>query len=231
MNETLLNILKSREDLSDYLFHFTSGINASKTLEEIIKDNAIVDVKNKGVICFTESPLTALPEMFKIFDRFPNPMYAPYGIAVKKQYLYDVSARQVIYGPKEDLSELGENIKWRFEEYKPGVKDFTWLREWRLREKKVELDSENFFIITKTESELYDHMFNPEDILDVEFDGCVADGGYMGSATGITARRFKGISLEDLTKLQTLNKGEIEKILKTQAFTDTWGVNLGGFTL
>jgi len=51
----------------------------------------------------------------------------------------------------------------------------------RLNEQKLELDSENFFIITKTETELYDHMFKPEDLIDVEFDGCVADDGFMGN--------------------------------------------------
>lgn len=231
MNKTLINILKSREDLSEYLFHFTSGTNASKTLENIVNENAIIDVKSKGVICFTEAPLTNLPEMFKIFERFPNPMYAPYGIAVRKIYLFDKGARPVIYGTVDEKNDLGDKLKWRFVEYKPDVKDYTWLREWRLKEKYLELDSKNFFIITKLESELYDHMFNPEDILDVEFDGCIADGGYSGTATGITTRRFKGVSLEDLQKLQKLNKDEIEKILNIQNFSDTWGVNLGGFTL
>lgn len=231
MNQTLLKILKSREDLSEYLFHFTSRANAPQTLEQIINDNAVIDVKSKGILCFTEAPLTSLPEMFKVFEGFPNPMYAPYGIAVRKQHIFDKGARPVIYGTIDEKSELGDKLKWRFEEYEPGVKDFTWLREWRLKEYKLELDSENFFIITKTEAELYDHMFNPEDIIDVEFDGCVADGGYMGTATGITARRFKGVSLEDLRKLQNLKKDEIENILNTQSFTDTWGVNLGGFTI
>lgn len=231
MNETLLKILKSREDLSEYLFHFSSGVKASQTLVQIIKDNAIIDVKSKGVLCFTESPLTSLPEMFKLFERYPNPMYAPYGIAVSKQYLFDKGARPVIYGTNDEKAEIGDKLKWRFEEYEPGVKDFTWLREWRIKEEKLELNSENFFIITKTEAELYDHMFNPEDILDVEFDGCVADGGYMGTATGITARRFKGVSIQVLEKLQQMKKDEIEKILNNQDFADTWGVNLGGFTL
>ena len=231
MNDTLLKILKSREDLSEYLFHFASGSNAPQTLEQIIKNNSIKDVKSNGVLCFTEAPLTSLPEMFKLFENFPEPMYAPYGIAVRKQYLFDKGARPVIYGTIEDKAELGDKLKWRFEEFELGIKDFTWLREWRIQESKLELDSDNFFIITKTESELYDHMFNPEDIIDVEFDGCVADGGYMGTATGVTARRFKGVSLEDLEKLQHMKKDEIEKILSSQNFTDTWGVNLGGFTL
>jgi len=231
MNKTLLEILKSREDLSEYLFHFTSRAIAPQTLEQIIKDNALKDVKSNGALCFTEAPLTSLPEMFKVFDYFPEPMYAPYGIAFRKKYLFDKGARPVIYGTNEEENGLGEKLKWRFEEYQPDIKDFTWLREWRIQESHLELDPDNCFIITNKERELYNHMFNPEDIVDIEFDGCVADGGYMGTAIGITARRFKGVSFEDLEKLQYLKKNEIEKILNSQSFTDTWGVNLGGFTL
>lgn len=33
MSKTLFDILKSREDLSDYLFHFTSGANAKEIIE------------------------------------------------------------------------------------------------------------------------------------------------------------------------------------------------------
>jgi hypothetical protein len=231
MNKTLFEILKSREDLSDFLFHFTSGATAREILESIISDNAIEDKKSRGVLCFTEAPLVSLPEMFRLFEKYSNPMYAPYGVAVRKNFLFQQGGRPVIYGSKNEINELSKNILWRFEEYSPEIKDFTWLREWRIKEAKLELDSENFFIITKTKSELYDLMFDPEDTVDVDFDGCVADGGYWGTATGVTARRFKGVSMEDLAELQELKKSEIDEILKTQSFEDTWGVNLGGFTM
>jgi hypothetical protein len=231
MNETLAKILKSREDLSDYLFHFTSGVSSEKTLAKIVEDNCLVDINNKGVFCFTEAPLTALPEMFKIFDAFPSPMYAPYGIAIKKDFFFKMGGRPVFYGLIEEKKYLNEEIQWRFEDINPNVKDFSWLREWRLKGVTLQLDSDNFFIITKYKSELEDHMFNPEDIIDVEFDGCVADGGFMGNATGITARRFKGVSIEDLKELQNISKNDIDKILASQSFNDTGGVNLGGFIL
>lgn len=231
MKKTLARILKSREDLSEFLFHFTSGSNAPQTLEKNIENNCLLDVKSKSVLCFTEAPLTSLPEMFKIFEDYHKPMYSPYGIAVRRDYLFRIGGRPVIYGTIEDKEFLHEEIQWKFEEFNPDKKDFTWLREWRLKEGKLELDSDNFFIITKYKTELFDHMFNPEDIIDVEFDGCVADGCYMGDATGITARRFKGISIQDLQELETMSKNDIKKILELQSFDDTWGVNLGGFIL
>ncbi|MCW4470195.1 hypothetical protein OGH69_14550 [Flavobacterium sp. MFBS3-15] len=231
MNSTLVKILKAREDLSDYLFHFTSGATAERTLAKIVEANSLIDIKNKGVFCFTEAPLTALPEMFKIFDSYRSPMYAPYGIAVKKDYLFGIGGRPVIYGLMDEKEHLSEEIQWRFEDIKPDVKDFSWLREWRIKGTTLQIDSENFFIITKHKSELEDHMFNPEDVIDVVFDGCVADGGFMGDATGVTARRFKGISIEELEQLESMSKNEIDKILASQSFDDTGGVYLGGFIL
>lgn len=71
--------------------------------------------------------------MFKIFNKYYNPMYAQYGIAIKKDYLFNLGARPVIYGAKDEVNEIGKSLKWRFEEYIPNVKDFSWLREWRIK--------------------------------------------------------------------------------------------------
>jgi hypothetical protein len=90
MNKTLLNIISSREDLSDYLFHFTNGKNAKNTLKKITSDEQLIDINDRGVICFTEAPLLSLVSMFDIFDNYLDPMYAPYGIAIKKDAFFDV---------------------------------------------------------------------------------------------------------------------------------------------
>jgi len=132
MNSTLLQILHSREDISDYLFHFTKGATAFDSLQQIITDSAIKDIKGNGYICFTESPLVLLKGMFDLFDRYNEPMYAPYGIAIKKEILFASGARHVIYGSSEERGVLPETLRWRFVEYSPNIKDFTWLREWRL---------------------------------------------------------------------------------------------------
>ena len=54
-NQTLLNILASREDISDYLFHFTKGKNAFETLTAILNDGILKDVNNQGYLCFSEN--------------------------------------------------------------------------------------------------------------------------------------------------------------------------------
>ncbi len=54
-----------REDISDYLFHFTKGEDALFILDKIINDGAIKDVNNNGYICFTETPIYMLENYFK----------------------------------------------------------------------------------------------------------------------------------------------------------------------
>lgn len=53
MNTTLLSIINSREDVSDYLFHFTSGKFGFDTLKKIIDSDAVIDVNGRGCICLT----------------------------------------------------------------------------------------------------------------------------------------------------------------------------------
>ncbi len=61
MNKTLQEILKSREDLSDYVFHFCKRHNAKEILKTILSEQKLRDISNKGYICFSESPITMLP--------------------------------------------------------------------------------------------------------------------------------------------------------------------------
>ena len=229
MNTTLLKIIAAREDISDYLFHFTKGSKAFDTLVKIAEDKQLKDMSNTGVICFTEAPVTLLKEMFEIFEKYTEPMYATYGIAIKKEYLFQLGARPVIYGRKEEKSELSEAIQWRFEEYIPNIKDFTWLREWRLNQKTLDLTQENCFIITKTQDEFESIAYNDENITDIDFDGCVADGQFWGTATGYYERGFKGISIEEIVALNKLSKSEIENMVNNQDFKDTIGRGLGSF--
>jgi hypothetical protein len=230
MNRTLFQISQSREDLSEYLYHFTSKRNALETLIKIIEDNALKDMSSKGVICFTEAPLTLLVKMFDIFAGYTDPMYAPYGIAIKKSIVFDMGGRPVIYGAASERSLLDESIHWRFEEYHPTTRDFSWLREWRVETDKIELNKDDCFIITKTKEELA-LEFDNEDIGEIEFDGCVADGQFHGYAYTTVPRRFKGVSLEEIIEYNSLSKEQIATILAAKEFTDKKDVNLGGFTL
>ncbi len=231
MNKTLLAIVESREDLSDYLFHFTNGGKAKEILIKITKDKFLKDINNRGVICFTEAPLLSLTSMFKIFEKYRNPMYAPYGIAIKKDFIFGLGGRNVVYGLPNEKIYIDSCIKWRFEEYEPGKKDFTWLREWRVPVQSIHLTMDNCFVITKEKLDLQRLMFNQENIVDVEIDGCVSDGQFWGNATGVVERSFKGISMEDINELNALSKSDIEKIIKEQDGSDTEQIGLGGFLM
>nr|WP_315396814.1 hypothetical protein [uncultured Sphingobacterium sp.] len=188
-------------------------------------------MKTRGFICLTEAPITLLTEMFALFNNYDNPMYAQYGIAIKKDYLFKQGARLVIYGTIDDRNQLGETLKWRFQEYIPNLKDYSWLREWRINEKEIQLDASNCFIITKTKQEIDKIIFNDNQIIDIEFDGCIADGQFWRSATGTFGRAFKGISFIDIKELNKLTKAELDKIIEAQSLDDTTERDLGGFTM
>ena len=232
MNKTLLNIIKSREDISDYLVHFTTGKYAFGTLKKIIESGAIIDINGRGCICFSETPITLLTNMFNLFTVYPNPIYAPYGIAIRKKLLYNLGARPVIYGSLDEEEILPDALRWRFEQYIPDIKDFSWLREWRLKEKEIKLDAEDCFIITDKKKELEGILFDEDNIVEVEFDGCVSDGQYWGSATAILGRTFKGVSFEDIFALNRLSKTELDKLIESQSLEDKkTAQSLGGFLM
>lgn len=230
-NQTLLKILNSREDISEYLFHFTKGAFAIDTLNSIVNDQAIKDIKNKGVICFTEAPIIMLDEMFYLFEEYQEPMFARYGIAVKKSDLYELGARPVIYGSNDERDSLPCDLRWRFEQYIPNVRDFSWLREWRIKANELPLDNSlDFFVITKTKAELISFAFDTEDIGDIEIDGDVEDGSeFHGYAYTTIPRKYKGVSFEDIRELNLLSKHQMNILLKNQNSSDTEKMSLGGF--
>lgn len=175
LSSTYYEILRSRDDLSDYAFHFTKKANAKETLRTILEQRKIRDIGNKGFICFTEAPVTMLHNMFEIFNRYTDPMYAPYGIGIKKDRLFNLGARHAIYGTlqeKDSFCSIGHG--WRFIEHTPGYYDVSWMREWRLPLLKLDLTSENFLVVASTNK---DEMELCLDFKDVEIDAEPDDGG------------------------------------------------------
>lgn len=178
-------IVSVREDVSDYVFHFTRQPNGKDTLKQIIRDKAIKDIHNKGFICFTEAPITQLVNMFEILrdssDAHPQYKCAPYGIGIKKSYFYERGGRPVIYVSNEEKSfvsnlpnlissksekEFFENrFAWRFQPFIPNLYDFTWLREWRIPLGQFDLDYENCFAIVN-------EFRDQEDVGILEFNDC-----------------------------------------------------------
>lgn len=229
MSSTLQRIISSREDISDYLFHFTKGSVAPDVLKKIYDERKLRDMGNTGVICFTEAPVTSLTSMFDIFAKYRNPMYAPYGVGIKKDLLFEMGCRPVIYGPLDDRVKLHDDLKWRFEEYVPGQKDFSWLREWRIDKQEVDLIREHTIFITKTKDELQYFTFNQADVIDIEIDGCIADGQFYGHAYGTIERSYRGVSIEEIREINQMSKEKFQKIIENQSFNETGGISLGSF--
>ncbi len=227
MNNTLIKILQSREDLSDYLFHFTKGRNALLTLKTIISDKGVKDVNNCGYICFTEAPVTMLSDMFKIFMNYDKPMFAPYGVGLKKSYLHKLGARPVIYSDLSDFDKLKSiGLAWRFEEYSPNIHNFSWLREWRIPLKEIELTSENSIVITSKKEEKEILMdFNGN----IDFDGCIEDGEFHGYALGDFLQTFKHMSIDEIDEYNNLSKFQLEQIISSQNLDEIETRNLGCF--
>lgn len=228
MNNTLLNILKSREDISDYVFHFTKKANAKDILTQILADGAIKDISGNGYICFSESPITMLPAMFKIFEQYHDPMYAPYGVGVKKELLYQLGGRPVIYDDLSGIQKLPDDMKWRGVVYKPNEYDYSWLREWRIKTSQVLINEDNAIVIAKDEEELFNLTY---DLGDIDFDGDVEDNGsvFLGFAEGRFTRKYKGVSLDEINQANGMSKSELEETLSNQIPGEEEGRSLGSF--
>lgn len=226
-NSTLLEILSSREDISDYLFHFTKGVNAFEMLMQILNDSKLKDINRKGYICFTESPITSLYNMFQIFERYESPMYAPYGIGFKKDLLYNMGCRPVIYGTCKDFEHIHRDLYWRCLEYIPKIKDYTWLREWRLPKTYLNFVPEDIIVIIKTSDDALSLMEDTGTPFD--FDGDVDDGEFHGFVTGEFKRLYKTISIEDIRDICMLKKEELNKLISSQNVGEAETINLGWF--
>lgn len=220
-----IDIIRTREDISDYVYHFAKHNYAKQTLISILSESAVKDINGKGYISFTEAPLTMLPSMFAHFEKFEKPMYAPYGIAFKKDYFYQNGGRPVIYGDQQDKKLLPKELMWRFEFLYPRTYDFSWLREWRIPFKALQLNGRDCFAIVKNrqdEEDMRDWVFELDDI---DFDSQPEDGGQFTEVTGHFSRKIKVISMEEITETTHMSKQQLASLLKEQS--NQYGCSLG----
>lgn len=151
------NLVKNRNDLSPYLFHFTKGEDAYDKLTNILNQLKLTS-STHDYICFTETPITHFGENLLYMNSFYKPMLSFYGIGFRRDSLIkDFGAKSVIYGDKMDEANLKKiDMGWRFEELNVLTHDFTWLREWRIRYKFdfSSISPEDIIIIAKTDDEV-----------------------------------------------------------------------------
>lgn len=128
----------SRNDISDYLIHFTKGTSWSEAFENLcsiaaegrLRGNVTFIKGEYRCVCFSEAPLAA------VSNGLVNPnyysKYSPFGVMVPKQWLYAQGGRPVIYQSDAEFYDLPEAIRWRHVRYEPTSAppiDFTWERE------------------------------------------------------------------------------------------------------
>ena len=151
-----------RDDISDYLIHFTKPTeghekpeySAMEVFVKIVKEKRLLGGSGmiKGsytCICFTESPVAKLPHVFSRREEY-GVRYCPYGIMFSKKFLYAEGTRPVIYGPDVDFSELPERFKYRHVRYEPNHSppiDHSWEREWRLHKRELLFEPDNVTLI------------------------------------------------------------------------------------
>ncbi len=201
MNEALATFNQLREDLSDYLFHFTKGENAFETLQKILCEGKLCDMSGNGYICFTETPITMLPEFFKYIHRqyrIPT-IIAPYGIGIKKDLLFRAGARPVIYGLPQEKNKFPEEMQWRFVKMDLPNYDYSWLREWRLPKRSLSFKPKHIIVVTfeSDERSLFCELkllgnYDNKNILD----DSMIDIKYV----------YKGISIDEIETYNTKEK-------------------------
>ena len=172
----------SRDDLSNRLIHFTKGQSkkgspswkreAEQVFLDITQYGSLQggigkSPDSKGCICFTESPIAKFPTILSS-ALFP---YAPLGVMVSKSWLFARGGRPVVYQPDAEIGSLTQDTSWRHKHYDPKEpgKDYTWEREWRIRENTLHLDDSTATAIVPTRVflEIYLEDINKEPKLEV----------------------------------------------------------------
>ena len=168
--------------------------------------------------------------MFSIFSENVSSKYyqkyMPYGIGIKKNHFYEMGGRPVIYGDKEDEVFLkNTHLFWRFQYYDPNYYDWTWLREWRIKQTVI-LDPKNMFIVLPSKT---DRDILLQESFDIEFDGDIEDGQFHCYATGVSKKRwsFKAISIEQIKNNLISTKSSLKNNLNSQQLEESEYINLG----
>lgn len=137
-----------RDDLSDFLIHFTKGHDADgafrnllRIMSERVLNGGVGEIRGGfSCVCFTEAPLRNMVQGFINPQGFTT--HSRYGVMLTKEQIFELGGRPVIYGSHNEFEELGSH-QWRHVRYDPcgdPVIDFTWQREWRLRYAALPID-------------------------------------------------------------------------------------------
>lgn len=157
-----------RRDLGDQVCHWTRparGRSAFEILKSMLGDRAIRGgtgyiMGSHQCVCFTEAPVSEVIPYFRLARANKVSLkYQPYGIAVRKGWLFEKGGRPVIYQHQNEYPSLPKALQWRHCSYDPvNGPDFTWEREWRLRTATLNLDPKHCLVIVPTVAEAFEVM-------------------------------------------------------------------------
>ncbi len=137
----------NRDDLSSKLVHLTKGtwVGAAVIFQKIVAEKRLIGgtggiTDTLRCVCFSEAPISKLSAI--LADRSQLGFrYAPFGVMIDKDWLFEKGGRPVIYQPEVDYELLHSKQRYRHKTYEPakGI-DFTWEREWRIQTEELKLD-------------------------------------------------------------------------------------------
>ncbi|MEC0181726.1 DUF2971 domain-containing protein [Paenibacillus peoriae] len=149
-----LNRIRSRTDMSSYLFHLTKSndfLDGKDVLLKILQEKTLIGSKNSGYIigknkavCFQDVPPYSLSQncfheqQIRKLNSWSKIRYKPIGLAFPKHYVYQKGGRPVIYDESSLAKEyLPEEEWWRIVDFdltdKSKITDWTHEREWRVK--------------------------------------------------------------------------------------------------
>ncbi|WP_299168448.1 hypothetical protein [uncultured Bacteroides sp.] len=214
------NLVKNRNDLSPYLFHFTKGEDAYDKPESILNQLKLIS-NTHDYICFTETPITHFKENLLYMNRFYKPMLSFYGIGFRRDLLIkDFGAKSVIYGDKIDEVNLKKiDMDWRFEELNVLTHDFTWLREWRIRHNFdfSSISPEDIIIIAKTDDEVR-RLCSLQELEDIDYEYEPEIGECTIWPMFSNIRGWKGLSIEQVGRF--VSDKEVDSYSKSLNIND-----------
>lgn len=149
--------LASRTDIADELIHLIrrpTYEEAFAVLTQIVMERRLRGGNGyiRGgfqCVCFTEAPLESIAEV--VWENGEDELkFQPFGIVVKKAWLFERGGRPVIYQPDSEYALLPEELRYRHVRYEPDARspiDLTWEREWRIKTDNLYLDPQNCEIV------------------------------------------------------------------------------------
>jgi hypothetical protein len=149
--------LTERTDIADEVVHFIrrpTFEDAFAVLQKIVSERRLRGGNGfiRGgyrCVCFTEAPLGSIADVVWR-SREGDLKFQPFGIIVKKAWLFERGGRPVIYQPDSEYALLPENLRYRHVRYEPNATppiDLTWEREWRIRIDELRLEPGNSEIV------------------------------------------------------------------------------------